>query len=202
MTGDSPPLGGTMIRRFDGFRRLLLRAAGDYRHELRGAQPELDLVPLNRILAGLGGPPAAVRLSVTLREPDSLPLLLLFLLTHPTPVRFVLSGEYGAQTARLRQLIHLFAQAAAPLLLQTAPLQFEEAVRELSDQVIALQPVVRYDRDGEVRSIDPSGAASELVLLAAPGSPLQLVIGGEEMHEVTATITQEQGGWLSYITGS
>lgn len=190
-----------MIRRFDGFRRLLRRAAEGFQHTLRGAEPEQDLIPVNRILAGLGGPPAPIRLAVTFREADTLSILLLFLLVQPVPVRFVLSGDAETHTAKLKQLIHLLGHAVSPMLRQGEALTFEETVRHLSPALIAVRPGLGFDPDGEVTGMDPDASVSELAVIASPGCPLTLAITGEGLHEVTVTITQEREGWLSYITG-
>lgn len=190
-----------MIRRFDGFRRLLRRAAEGFNHPLRGAEADQDLIPVNRILAGLGGPPAAVRLAVTLKEADTLPMLLLFLLVQPVPAKFVLSGDTEQYAARLKQLLHLLGHAVAPLLRYGGVLSFDETVRELSPALVTVHPLLGFDSDGEVTGMETDGSASELALIGAPGEPLTLTIMGEGLHEVTVTITQEREGWLSYITG-
>lgn len=187
-----------MIRRFDGFRRMLLRAADGYQ-PIRGAEQEGDLIPINRILAGLGGPPANQRPSITFREADSLPLLLLFLLTQPLSLRGVLTGDLDEQTARLKQLVHLLGQAAVPMIARGEARSFNETVRTLSPALVALHPVLSYDAEGEVTEVAPEGALSEIALLSDPTQPLSLMITGEQVHEVGATITQESGGWLTYL---
>lgn len=187
-----------MIRRFDGFRRMLNRAAEGYHHQIRGAEQEGDLMPINRILAGLGGPPANQRPAVTFREADSLPLLLLFLLTQPLPVRGVLTGDLEAHAARLKQLIHLLGQAVVPMV-SGGSLSFDETVRTLSPALVALHPLISYDDEGEVTAVSPTGTETEVALIHDPGGALTLVITGDQLHEVAATITQESTGWLSYL---
>lgn len=190
-----------MIRRFDGFRRLVRRAAEHMQLTLQGPDPEIDLIPLNRILAGLGGPPASQTLSIRLREGDSLPLLLLFFLTQPVPVRMVLTGDVEPRAARLKQLTHLLSQSVLPMVTGTPAAPFDETVRTISPALVALRPRLEFDADGEVSGFSPDGAGSELALVQAPGQPLQLVLAGEGLHDVTATISQERGGWSSFLNG-
>jgi hypothetical protein len=153
-------MGGTLIRRFDGFRRLCRRSAAEFGHAL--SVPEGDLLLANRVLAGLGGPPAAAEIRGRF-EGDGLPLLLLFFLTGEVDCRVGLLGAAEPALARLKALAHLFGQGAYPLLTGQAPLAFQDVVRDLGAAGAAFKPLVRYeDRDGEPLTIDLTGAAGRL----------------------------------------
>ncbi|HWI61646.1 MAG TPA: hypothetical protein VNT75_07410 [Symbiobacteriaceae bacterium] len=187
-------VGGTLIRQFDGFRRLCRRAAEEYRHPL--TLSEGDLVFVNRILAALGGPPAASEVRGRF-DSDGLPLLLLFLLTQEMEIRAGLLGDASAPLAHLKGLCHLLGQAAYPLVTGRPQLAFQDVVRELGPTGAVLKPLVRYDADGEPLTIDLIGAAGRLgvgpehgpytlaVLLDGSGpAPLRQAAGG--LHPAVA----------------
>lgn len=152
-------VGGTLIRRFDGFRRLCRQAALEFHHQL--SLPDGDLLLANRVLAGLGGPPAApeVRGSFT---GDGLPLLLLFLLTQEIPCRAGLLGRSDPHLGRLKSLAHLLGHAAYPVLTGGPPLSFQEVVREIGASGARMRPVLTYDAEGEPVQFRPEGAVASL----------------------------------------
>jgi hypothetical protein len=153
-------VGGTLIRRFDGFRRLCRRAAAEFGHPL--SLPDGDLLLANRVLAGLGGPPAASEIRGRF-EGDGLAMLLLFFLTQEWDCRVGLLGSAEPGLARLKSMAHLFSHGAYPLLTGQAPLAFQDVVRELGAAGAAFKPLVRYDdHDGEPLSIDLLGSAGRL----------------------------------------
>jgi hypothetical protein len=177
-------VGGTLIRRFDGFRRLCRRAAEEYRHPL--AVTEADMLLANRLLAGLGGPPAASEIRGRF-EGDTLALLLLFFLTQELPVRAGLLGNAEPVMGKVKSLVHVFGHATYPLLTGRPALNFQDVVRELGPAGATLKPLVRYDdQDGEPLTIDLLGAAGRLgvgpeegpytlaVLLGAQSGPAPL----------------------------
>lgn len=152
-------VGGTLIRRFDGFRRLCRQAALEFSHQL--SLPDGDLLLANRVLAGLGGPPAPpeVRGSFT---GDGLSLLLLFLLTQEIPCRAGLIGRSDAHLTRLKSLAHLLGHAAYPVLTGSPPLAFQEVVREIGPTGARMRPLLTYDSEGEPVDFLPEGAAGSL----------------------------------------
>lgn len=184
-------IGGTLIRRFDGFRRLCRRAAAEYGHSLTFGDD--DLVLANRVLAALGGPPAASQVRGRFGSSDGLPLLLLFLMTQELDCRVGLLGDAEAAMGRLKGLAHLFGQAAYPLATGRPALAFQEVVRELGPAGAVLKPLVSYDEDGEPAAIDLQGAAGRLgvgpehgpytlaVMLEGAG-PAPLRTGGGVLH--------------------
>ncbi|HLN64724.1 MAG TPA: hypothetical protein VK464_24640 [Symbiobacteriaceae bacterium] len=170
-------VGGKLIRRFDGFRRLCRRAAEEYHLAL--AVTEADMLLANRILAGLGGPPAASEIRGRF-EGDTLALLLLFCLTQDLPVRVGLLGETEPTMGKLKSLVHLFGHAAYPLLTGRPVLPFQEVVRELGAGGAQLKPVVRYDdQDGEPLTIDLLGATGRLGVGSEAGPYTLAVMLGE-----------------------
>jgi hypothetical protein len=165
-------IGGRLIRRFDGFRRLCRRAAEAYGDPLSVTDADWRLV--NRALAALGGPPAAAEVRGRF-ESDGLPLMLLFLLTGEMPCRIGLLGDAEPVLARLKSLVHLFGQAVYPTLAGRS-LPFHEVVHSLSDNEVTLRPLVRYDdRDGEPLAAEPVGAAGSLGIGPA-GGPYTLAV--------------------------
>ncbi|HYF93450.1 MAG TPA: hypothetical protein VD969_14650 [Symbiobacteriaceae bacterium] len=152
-------VGGMLIRRFDGFRRLCRRAAAEYGHPLRVTDGELLLA--NRVLAALGGPPAASEVRGRFAA-DGLPLLLLFLLTQELDCRVGLIGRADAEMSRLKGLVQLFGQAACPMVTGGPPLAFTDVVRELGPSGALLAPVVRYDQDGEPLTVAATGAGGRV----------------------------------------
>ena len=152
-------LGGTLIRRFDGFRRLCRRAAEEYGHPL--AMTEADLLLANRVLAGLGGPPAASQVKGRF-ESDGLPLLLLFFLTQEMPCRAGLLGNAEPVMGRLKGLVHLLGHGVYPLISGHPPLAFQDVVKELGTATAVLRPCVRYDQEGEPLSLDLTGSGGRL----------------------------------------
>ncbi len=150
-------IGGLLIKRFDGFRRLVRRAAEEYNHPL--AVPEEDMILANRTLAAMGGPPAASQVQGRFTG-DTLGVMLLFLLTQEMTCRVGLLGKTEETMGRLKGLVHLFGHAVWPMVTGKPPLGFQEVVRELSPNSAALRPLVRYDdRDGEPTGIEPAGGA-------------------------------------------
>lgn len=164
--------GGTLIRRFDGFRRLCRHAAVEFGYALD--MPDADLLLANRVLAALGGPPAASEVRGRFAG-DGLALLLLFLLTQEIPCRIGLLGRSEGELARVKSLVHLLGQAAYPTMSGGAPLQFQEIVRELGSGGAVLRPCFRYDADGEPTELVLEGAAG-LLRTAADGGPFTLAI--------------------------
>jgi hypothetical protein len=152
-------VGGLLIRRFDGFRRLCRRAAEEYRHPL--TITEGDMVLVNRVLAALGGPPAASEVRGRF-ESDGLPMLLLFLLTQELDCRVGLVGDAEETLARLKGLAHLLGHGVFPMLTGQAPLSFQDVVRELGPAGAVLKPLVAYDQDGEPEALAGSGAGGRL----------------------------------------
>ncbi|MFZ5817437.1 MAG: hypothetical protein ACOY93_19405 [Bacillota bacterium] len=160
-------IGGVLIRRFDGFRRLCRHAAEQFRLDL--FLPEEDLLLANRVLAAMGGPPAASQVKGSFRG-DGLALLLLFLLTQEYPCRVGLIGPSEPVIARLKALTHLLGHALWPVLSgRSEPLTFQEVVRELGPSGAQLRPVFHYDADGEPTSMAPSGATASLGIGAENG---------------------------------
>lgn len=148
-----------LIRRFDGFRRLCRRAAEEYRQPL--SLTDSDMLLINRVLAALGGPPAASEVRGRF-ESDGLPLLLLFLLTQELDCRVGLLGDAEPVLGKLKGLAHLLGHGVVPMLTGQTPLSFQDVVRELGPAGAALKPLVSYDQDGEPEAIAPSGAAGRL----------------------------------------
>lgn len=176
-------MGGMLIRRFDGFRRLCRRAAEEYRHPL--SLTDGDMLLANRVLAALGGPPAASEVRGRF-ESDGLPLLLLFLLTQELDCRAGLVGDADDTLAKLKSLAHLLGHGVCPMLTGQEPLAFQDVVRELGPAGAVLKPLVTYDQDGEPEAIATSGAAGRLgvghehgpytlaVMLNGAGGPVPL----------------------------
>jgi len=165
-------VGGTLIRRYDGFRRLFRHAAAEFRIPLN--VPEPDLLLANRVLAALGGPPAAAEVRGSFTG-DGLALLVLFLLTQEIPCRVGLLGRAEGELARLKSLVHLLGQAAYPTLTGGAPLQFQAIVRELGPGGAALRPCFLYDAEGEPTEMVLEGAAGSL-RTDPDGGPFTLLI--------------------------
>lgn len=152
-------IGGTLIRRFDGFRRLCRQAAETYGEPL--SVTEGDMILANRTLAGLGGPPAASEVRGSF-EGDGLPLLLLFLLSGEIPCHIGLLGNSEPVMGRVKALTHLLGHGAYPLITGKPPLGFQEVVRELGAGGAVLRPLFRYDQEGEPVAVETSGAAGRL----------------------------------------
>lgn len=165
-------IGGTLIRQFDGFRRLCRRSAEEFRLPL--SLPEEDRILANRVLAALGGPPARPQVEGEFTG-DGLSLLLLFLLTQEHECRISLTGRSEESMARLKSLVHLFGHAAWPMLTGEAPLQFQQVVKELGPSGAILRPQVRYDQEGEPVEILPTGAAGRL-MTGPEGGPFTLAV--------------------------
>lgn len=164
--------GGRLIREFDGFRRLLLRAAGDCSHRLDFSAD--DLLLANRTLAALGGPPAPAEVRGRFSK-DGLPLLLLFLLSQEFPCRIGLLGDAAAALGGVKANIQVFSYAVAMVSGGKIPFGFGEAVRELSDTRAQLHPCFRYDADGEPNGVEPTGSAG-LVRVGPEGGPYTLAV--------------------------
>jgi hypothetical protein len=152
-------LGGTLIRNFDGFRRLFRRAAAEFNHPFTISDDDMRLI--NRTLAGLGGPPAN-REVVGPFNSDGLATLLLFLLTQELECRVGLLGHVEPTMVRLKSLVHVLSQAAYPLITGLPALPFAEAIKEMGPERTILKPLVIYDEAGEPTSIALSGAHGRL----------------------------------------
>lgn len=179
-------IGGVLIRRFDGFRRLCRHAAEAFQLDLQ--LPEGDLLLANRTLAALGGPPANPRVTGDF-EGDGLPLLLLFLLTQEYPCRIGLIGDSDRVIARLKSLTHLLGHAVWPTLTeQPEPLDFAEVVAELEPTGVRLHPLFQYDQEGEPVSAQASGAVANLGV-GPEGGPytLSVLLGAEADTALLAT---------------
>jgi hypothetical protein len=161
-----------LIRRFDGFRRLMRHAAGDCAHPLTFSDD--DLLLANRTLAALGGPPASAEVRGQF-SPDGLPLLLLFLLSQEFPCRAGLLGGSASAITRMKGLIQGFSYAAATLSDGAIPFGFHEVVRELGETGAMLHPCIAYDPDGEPKSIQPTGAPG-VVRVGREGGPYTLAV--------------------------
>lgn len=190
-------IGGILIRQFDGFRRLCRHGAEEFHLAL--SMPDEDMLLANRVLASLGGPPAAPQVTGSFRG-DGLPLLLLFLLTQERTCRVGLMGQTEPVMARLKALIHLLGHGVWPVLSKsTEPLTFQEVVRELGPTGAQLRPVFQYDAEGEPTSMATTGSLSacgigaELgpytlaVLLGAHAGPAPL-LQPEAMHPAVLVI--------------
>ncbi len=123
--------------------------------------PDEDLLLANRVLAAMGGPPAASQVRGSFGG-DGLGLLTLFLLTQEIPCRIGLIGNAEPTIARLKSLVHLFGQAVYPTVSGAGPLEFQQVVRELGSAAVLLRPLVNYDSEGEPTEILESGAAGQL----------------------------------------
>ncbi len=189
-------VGGILIRRFDGFRRLCRYAAEEFHLPLH--VPEEDLILANRTLAALGGPPAPSQVQGGLKG-DGLPLLLLFLLTQEYTCRIGLSGDAEPVLARVKALTHLLGHAVWPTVSgRTEPLGFQDVVKELGPSITQLRPLFQYDKEGEPTSMEPTGAKSILrigadsyhlaVLLGEQAKPLPLVQPGDSLHPAVLLI--------------
>jgi hypothetical protein len=169
-------LGGLLIKRFDGFRRLCRRAAVDFQLPL--TIPDEDMLLTNRILASLGGPPASSQVTGTFLG-DGLPTLLLFLMTQEFPCNVGLMGRSEPHMARLKSLVHLLSQAVYPMISGNQPLQFQDVVKELGPSGAVLHPQFQYDEDGEPTSMELSGAAGAVHVGPEAGPYTLLVLAGE-----------------------
>lgn len=165
-------LGGHLIKRFDGFRRLCRHAATEWGQPLTIS--DNDMMLANRVLAALGGPPARPEVRGRF-ETDGLPLLLLFLLTQEIPCRAGLLGDSEPAMARLKALVHLLGHGVYPLLSGQQQLQFQEVVKELGPAGAVLRPLVRYDSEGEPTEIEPQGGAG-LLRVGWDGGPYTLAV--------------------------
>jgi len=166
-------IGGVLIRRFDGFRRLCRHAADEFHLPLQ--IPDQDMLLANRTLAGLGGPPASSQVEGTFQG-DGLPLLLLFLLTQEYACRIGLAGEADPVLARVKALTHLLGHAVWPTMTGSPePLAFQEVVRELGPSSTQLRPLFQYDQEGEPTAMERLGAES-LVRVGADGGPYHLAV--------------------------
>lgn len=166
-------IGGVLIRRFDGFRRLCRHAAEEFRLDLH--MPDEDMLLANKVLAALGGPPMPSQVTGTFRG-DGLALLLLFLLTQELPCRAGLIGHTEPVMARLKALTHLLGHAVWPTISGSEePMAFQEVVREIGPSGATLRPLFRYDAEGEPTSMEPQGAVTTL-RLGAEGGPYTLAV--------------------------
>lgn len=184
-------IGGILIRRFDGFRRLCRNAAEEYHLPLTIGEDEMLLV--NRVLAALGGPPAPSEVRGRFSA-DGLPALLLFLLTQEYPCRIGLIGDAEQVISRLKSLVHLLGHGACPLISGEPPLAFQEVVKELGPTGVVLRPLFRYDDAGEPLGFEPEGGAGAVrvgpeagpyTLAVVPGQggrPASLGSAGGELH--------------------
>ncbi|MDB4895358.1 MAG: hypothetical protein JWN15_1620 [Firmicutes bacterium] len=184
-------IGGILIRRFDGFRRLCRHAAEEYHLPLTITEEEMLLA--NRVLAALGGPPAPAEVRGRFSA-DGLPALLLFLLTQEYPCRIGLLGDAEAVITRLKSLVHLLGHGACPVLSGEDPLGFQEVVKELGPNGVVLRPLFRYDEAGEPVGFEPEGAAGAVrvgpgagpyTLTVVPGQgarPASLACPGGDLH--------------------
>jgi len=170
--GEALYVGGTLIRRFDGFRRLCRHAAYEFQHKL--SMPDEDLLLANRVLAALGGPPAASQVRGSFVG-DGLGLLNLFLLTQEIPCRIGLVGDTEPAIARIKSLVHLFGHAVYPTVTGLGPMEFKQVVRELGPTSVLLRPLITYDSDGEPLEILETGAAGQL-LTGHDGGPYILAV--------------------------
>lgn len=169
-------MGGTLIRRFDGFRRLCRRAAEEYRHPL--TITDEDLLLANRVLAGLGGPPAASQVKGRFTA-DGLPLLLMFLLTQELECRVGLLGQADEVLGRVKGLVHLLGHGVYPMVSGGPPLAFQDVVKELAASGAVLRPCMRYDQDGEPLTLDLIGAAGRVGVGPEHGPYTLAVLLGE-----------------------
>lgn len=195
------PLGGQLIKRFDAFLHLFRAGA-----QAMGAPllvVDEDQFALNRVLAGLGGPPGPAAVRLHLQATDSLAALLVFLLTLPE--RCLIGLTDPAVLPRTRQLCHVFLHGAVAVATGGPGLGAAEGAEELSDQAIALRPLVTYNEDGEVAAVLPTGARNRLQV--GPGGPYKLVVGPAKgvaldregpLHPVTlaATWSDRPFPWL------
>lgn len=165
-------IGGHLIKRFDGFRRLCRHAANEFGHQLN--MPDPDLLLANRVLAALGGPPAAPEVRGRF-EGDGLPLLIMFLLTQDLPCRVGLLGHSDAVLGRLKSLVHLLGHAAYPIVSGQGQLPFQEVVKELGPSGAILRPLVQYDQNGEPIAFELTGAAGVL-RTGSEGGPYTLAV--------------------------
>lgn len=165
-------IGGTLIRRFDGFRRLCRHSALNLGTELY--IPDGDMLLCNRVLAALGGPPAAQEVRGALAG-DGLAVLLLFLLTQDLPCRAGLLGHPDPILTRIKSLVHLLGHGVYPTLTGSDPLPFQEVVRELGPSGVVLKPLLRYDETGEPVEALPAGGAGA-VRVGSEGGPYTLAV--------------------------
>lgn len=165
-------IGGQLIKEFDAFLHLFLSAADALHSHIE--VPAEDQFALNRVLAGLGGPPAAAEVRLSLQSAASLPILCLFLLMHKEHCPIGL-GE-PEPLARLKQFTHIVAHAMVPMATGGGEaLQVEEVTAALTETTLALQPMVTYNEDGEVAAVYRSGGANWLQLLPG-GGPFKVII--------------------------
>ncbi|MFZ5823682.1 MAG: hypothetical protein ACOY94_05025 [Bacillota bacterium] len=166
-------IGGVLIRRFDGFRRLCRHAAEEFRLDLR--MDEEDLLLANRVLAALGGPPAAAEVRGSFRG-DGLALLLLFLLTQENPCRVGLIGQSEPVLGRVKALTHLLGHAVWPVVSGAKePLGFQDVVKEIGPGGAQLRLLFRYDDQGEPIAVERTGAVASL-RTGADGGPYTLAV--------------------------
>lgn len=165
-------IGGTLIRRFDGFRRLLRHAADQIGESLTITDD--DMLLCNRVMAALGGPPAASEVRGRMTT-DALATLLLFLLTQDLPCRTGLLGQADRVMAKLKSLVHLLGHGAYPIVTGEGPLAFQDVVKELGAHGAVLRPLVRYDQEGEPTAVDATGGAGALKV-GPEGGPFTLAI--------------------------
>jgi|GEM_PF-5556542 len=173
-------LGGLLIRRFDGFRRLCRRAGEAYGHPV--IVSDGDLMLTNRVLAALGGPPAAPQVRGRLRG-DTLSLLLLFLITQDLPCKVGVVGpvlETDRVMAGLKSLVHLLAHGVYPMVTEKPPLDYHDAVETLSATEAVLHPLMQYAEDGEPAGLAPFGGSGSVTVGPADGPYTLLVTFGEE----------------------
>lgn len=136
--------------------------------------PDEDLLLANRVLAALGGPPAASQVRGSFSG-DGLGLLNLFLLTQEIPCRIGLVGNAEPAIARMKSLVHLFGHAVYPTVSGKGPLEFQQVVRELGPTGIVLRPLITYDVEGEPTEIVETGSTGRL-RIGPDGGPYTLAI--------------------------
>lgn len=171
-------IGGVLIRRFDGFRRLCRHAAEQFRLDL--TMPDEDLLMANRALAALGGPPMPPQVAGSFKG-DGLALLILFLLTQEVDCRIGLVGNAEPVLARLKAMTHLLGHAVWPTVTgKKEPLAFQEVVKEIGPHSVALRPLFTYDEEGEPTAMEPQGATASLRVGAEHGPYSLVVLLGEQ----------------------
>jgi hypothetical protein len=182
-------IGGILIRRFDGFRRLCRHAAEEYHLPLTITEEEMLLA--NRVLAALGGPPAPSEVRGRFAA-DGLPALILFLLTQEYPCRIGLLGDGEQVISRLKSLVHLLGHGACPLITGQPPLAFQEVVKELGPTGVVLRPLIRYDAAGEPVGVEPAGAAGAVRVGPEAGPYTLAVMPGQGARP--ASLASADGG--------
>lgn len=158
--------GGQLIREFDAFLHLLRSAAQGMHAPV--AIPQSDQLELNRVLAGLGGPPAPAQVRIELAQRDALAACCLFLVTGKDPCPVLL---HDAQTmGRARQLVHIVAHALVPMVSGGAPLDVDQVSTVLTETEMVLRPTLTYNEDGDVAGlVFGAGASPMRAALAALG---------------------------------